>query len=744
MAKEVVFKLKVVDETGNVIQKTINNVNELKRAQKELSEQLERAPIGSAKFNELKGNLEKVEGALKKAKTQKDGFVGSLSKAPGIIGTVTQSIQGMGVALRALLANPVVLVVTAIVGVFGTLFNALKKTEAGVFALNRIMATFTGLIQPLVNLIQKLAINLAEGLANALEKITRLFAAGGSQAALYANEANKLADALNRVEEAESDLAVKRSEVDKQLAEARAKLADDNLTLEERREALEQVRIAETELAQKEVDIAKERARIMNQQFKMDQENKEKKQAAEQATIALNKAEQANAQTKRTLQRETNRLNSEEKRSREERLKQLEAERKERDRIEQEQLAAYIKFLDDEFYFNEKQRIALLKSEKEKQEQLAKLESTMENMRIARLKEREDAKNLLILENGVKLREQLKAINDKYAAQEREDRMEIMRATATDLTNQREIELIETEQYYKELRKKAKESELPALAKAEAAAIAEIKRKHREDDLRDELDYLNALNTNSVSYFEFRIRATEVFYDNLIAVEEAGSARQIALEKAKNKQLELINNEYFSAIALAYMNVLAGVAAFAAEIAGEDKKKQKIAIKLESAAAVGSIAINSQKNAAKAGYLTPIGIAELIAGAAGIATVIAQAANAIKNLDAVNTTTNTPSNRLGPSKFEKGGVLRGPSHAQGGILTPFGELEGGEFVVNKFATQSFLPMLEAINQNGQTGMDKEAPVTTGMTMPIVKTYVLASEVSSQQEAQKRISDLARL
>lgn len=32
--------------------------------------------------------------------------------------------------------------------------------------------------------------------------------------------------------------------------------------------------------------------------------------------------------------------------------------------------------------------------------------------------------------------------------------------------------------------------------------------------------------------------------------------------------------------------------------------------------------------------------------------------------------------------FARGGVLNGPSHASGGILTPFGELEGGEGVIN--------------------------------------------------------------
>tara|TARA_R110002167_G_scaffold81296_2_gene222672 strand:+ start:7950 stop:10592 length:2643 start_codon:yes stop_codon:yes gene_type:complete len=39
-------------------------------------------------------------------------------------------------------------------------------------------------------------------------------------------------------------------------------------------------------------------------------------------------------------------------------------------------------------------------------------------------------------------------------------------------------------------------------------------------------------------------------------------------------------------------------------------------------------------------------------------------------------------------KFAKGGILLGPSHAQGGIKTPYGELEGNEIVLTKGVTQN--------------------------------------------------------
>lgn len=53
----------------------------------------------------------------------------------------------------------------------------------------------------------------------------------------------------------------------------------------------------------------------------------------------------------------------------------------------------------------------------------------------------------------------------------------------------------------------------------------------------------------------------------------------------------------------------------------------------------------------------------------------------------------------------QGGLARGPSHAQGGMIGMIGgkpafEFEGGEAIINRKSTQMFLPQLNAINQAG--------------------------------------------
>lgn len=93
------------------------------------------------------------------------------------------------------------------------------------------------------------------------------------------------------------------------------------------------------------------------------------------------------------------------------------------------------------------------------------------------------------------------------------------------------------------------------------------------------------------------------------------------------------------------------------------------------------------------------------------------------------------------SMYEQGGLLTGRSHNMGGIRTAMGELEGGEFVMNRRATANFLPLLEAINSLGNA-KGPELPET--QVTPIFKTYVVATEMTSQQEANAKLSALARI
>lgn len=122
--------------------------------------------------------------------------------------------------------------------------------------------------------------------------------------------------------------------------------------------------------------------------------------------------------------------------------------------------------------------------------------------------------------------------------------------------------------------------------------------------------------------------------------------------------------------------------------------------------------------------------------------------------------------KLEGSKFQEGGLLVGPSHSEGGIQTNLGELEGGEFVINKEATKNNFKLLTEINKKKIAQFDNQfAPNSfdqvriqaisdilveqqSGLmamaNAPALKAYVVATDMTSQQEKDKRISDLARL
>ena len=121
-------------------------------------------------------------------------------------------------------------------------------------------------------------------------------------------------------------------------------------------------------------------------------------------------------------------------------------------------------------------------------------------------------------------------------------------------------------------------------------------------------------------------------------------------------------------------------------------------------------------------------------------------ASVAKSIQQINSTPAGPAAGGGggapvASKFADGGMLQGPSHGMGGIKTAMGELEGGEFVINKRSTANFLPLIQAINDQASANAN---PNPASAPAPIFKTYVVASEMSSTQEADKRVSDIARL
>jgi hypothetical protein len=248
--------------------------------------------------------------------------------------------------------------------------------------------------------------------------------------------------------------------------------------------------------------------------------------------------------------------------------------------------------------------------------------------------------------------------------------------------------------------------------------------------------------------------------DRIIANRERNTQRQLDLDKL----------EIDSKRANADMTIQVGerlVSALSA-IAGKNKKLQKAAALVEAGVAIARIVTDTSRAIiAFSASVAPLGPAGVpiaaayavkakIAGALGIATIIAQGIGKLKSIDdsdsgATEGGGGQQGNGLGRG-YAQGGLIKGRRHAQGGTLI---EAEDGEAVMTRGAVTMFAPLLSAMNQMGGgtsfSNMNVVRPDNPVLSNPaqqqaplIVKTYVVENELSSTQAKQARLKDLSTL
>ena len=101
--------------------------------------------------------------------------------------------------------------------------------------------------------------------------------------------------------------------------------------------------------------------------------------------------------------------------------------------------------------------------------------------------------------------------------------------------------------------------------------------------------------------------------------------------------------------------------------------------------------------------------------------------------------------------YGDGGMIDGPPHSQGGVPIT---AEGGEAVMTRGAVTMFKPILSMMNQIGggtsfmpnaaTTSFDAPRVTTPTEKTTIIKSYVVSSELTSEQQRQARLKDLSTL
>lgn len=209
---------------------------------------LEGLPFGKviAGFNQLSQGTGKLSVAFKNGKTV---------------------VASFGKQLWALVSNPFVAAIAAIVAVFAKLVNEIKKNDDALTAMQRVMAA----LKPILDIINKgflVLVNVVAKAANAVAGFVGKIMSFIPRVKDYVAAEQELVNATDDLEEAEREYTVNSAKRQSEISELRNKAAQsDKYTYAERKKFLEDaLQLEQDELkekqdiAQQKLDIAREEA----------------------------------------------------------------------------------------------------------------------------------------------------------------------------------------------------------------------------------------------------------------------------------------------------------------------------------------------------------------------------------------------------------------------------------------------------------------------------------------------------
>ncbi len=164
--------------------------------------------------------------------TLKDG----LGKLPGPLGAVNSGIETVSTSLKALAANPIVLVVTLLVAALYGLYKAFTSTEEGAEKVEQILTGIGAVITVIRDRVLALAgavVDFFEGnfTKAAHEAAAAVTGVGDAAVAAYGRAAEAQAKFQEVTDRANRETAVSRAQLNKDLAASRELINDETSTL---------------------------------------------------------------------------------------------------------------------------------------------------------------------------------------------------------------------------------------------------------------------------------------------------------------------------------------------------------------------------------------------------------------------------------------------------------------------------------------------------------------------------------
>jgi biopolymer transport protein ExbB/TolQ len=722
MAKKVEIEL---DVKGNIVESTKNL--------KALKLELKGLDVGTAEFKKLFNEIDDLEDKIKSAKGVSSDWIDSLENAGGPIGMLGAGLNKLKVATQsfgaALKATGIGLIVAAI----GLLVAAFSKTEGSMKKLEPLMIMLEKLFAGLVEAFQP----LLEAFVEIAMKVLPVFISG------IKNFYGGLMALFTLVKEAGTGVG---------------KILKGIFTLD-------------TDALEEGYNQLKGSWDKTKESFNQFTNNFEKGYAKQTATQKKNAADAKDAADKALAERLKN-MEANDKLSEAELQKMKEQElalaTSEQQKLDIEKSFAKKSF--DMRLQDINDKMALYKKDSLEYKNLLADRTKLEAERI---KEETGFKTqqveLTKKTNKELLDEELQALSLKKAQGEiKEDEYQkslydIKKKYTTDKKELNDIE-IAYEQYKTDRKKK----------------LAEDERNIALNRLQSEINNIDALNALQQYDFEEdlkrlqdkRLKLDESEKLELAATELNEVERNKVLQKYADLRKGIMLDEVAVAkaanaakiqVQLTYLQAIERFGELLQQISNGNRELAITGLLIQKAAALASIAVNARKNFIDDGGIkSPLAWANLAVAGVSALSVVASAIKGVQDIKNAGKSSGGGSGGDAPmagnsaaslgKNYEKGGMIGGNRHAQGGTMI---EAEAGEAIMTRGAVTAFTPLLSMMNQMGggtsftqgavgQSGYDSPKMETTMSQPQIIKTYVVSSEMTSEQERQARLKDLSTI
>ena len=707
----------------------------LQKSIKSLNDDISKAEQSVGEFGRNVGNY---ENAINSAIGANKGMLGQLTamqaqaKATGqSFGTVfVNGIKAVGSAFKALLANPIVLTLAAIVGVIAALTKAIKgneeqtrKMQVALAPLNRAMEFLKSLLQGvadgLIAVIGWLS-KMAGGVAKALEKLPFV--------GKYIKEANEATAEAIQLEkdkqalvDAERQNQLEQAKTAEKVSELRGKIAQKDIySAQERIDMINEAADAERAQAEKNIALAEEKLRIARIEASYNKNSEEANQRLiDLETEVTNQRTRMNDQIRsleRNRQTAISQIAAEQKAADDERLKREQAYQKTvedgRKKIRDLTLDLMADGQDKEIAMRKKQlddELANIQgTEKQKKEIRALLEEQY-NRDIEAIREKYSAEALdkevdrktkeleIMLELARGNADKELEIKLQQLDMEKQAAIKAAEETGVD------VELVEQQfaQRKADLEAEAEEARKTAQAERfqeymegltdqysqELEMYADNEKAKADLQLQIEQDKLNALLTLSEEQ-KAEMFASEEAYQQAVRnqIKQTDKAQEESTKQAKAARVAALQDAQAKMDSL--NSIGDSITDLFNQIAGDNEQMQGFL----KAVALFQIGVDMAKAIAGAisGAMTqpfPANIAAVVSGIAAVTAGIVQAKQTLSKQKEAST-----------PKFATGGLVEGAGTGTSDSISA--RLSNGESVINARSTAMFAPLLSSLNQAG--------------------------------------------